>query len=121
LTDITWSSDGLLLIAASTDGYVSIISFAPKELGTKYEAGSPDPPKPDCYPVLPPKPKPVKKKEPKIPVATTPVPSTQNGTSTPATQPQPTVLFPAATPNSTVKTPKGQLIIIFFFYLMANI
>ncbi|KAK9884754.1 hypothetical protein WA026_007603 [Henosepilachna vigintioctopunctata] len=33
LTDLTWSVDGLLLIAASTDGYCTLITFEPEELG----------------------------------------------------------------------------------------
>ncbi|CAG9785870.1 unnamed protein product [Diatraea saccharalis] len=33
LTDLTWSSDGLRLVASSTDGFCSVISFAEGELG----------------------------------------------------------------------------------------
>ncbi|KAI5733217.1 hypothetical protein M8J76_009076 [Diaphorina citri] len=36
LTDITWSSDGKVLIASSTDGYCSIISFGDNEIGIPY-------------------------------------------------------------------------------------
>lgn len=36
LTDLTWSPDGLLLIASSTDGYCSLITFVPGELGVRY-------------------------------------------------------------------------------------
>ncbi|KAL1459787.1 hypothetical protein WDU94_011741 [Cyamophila willieti] len=36
LTDITWSRDGRVLIASSTDGYCSIISFGENEIGTLY-------------------------------------------------------------------------------------
>lgn len=36
LTDLTWSSDGLLLIASSTDGFCTIITFEPDELGVQY-------------------------------------------------------------------------------------
>ncbi|XP_058788838.1 chromatin assembly factor 1 subunit B [Phymastichus coffea] len=37
LTDITWSSDGRLLVASSSDGYCSIIHFQVGELGEIYE------------------------------------------------------------------------------------
>ncbi|XP_045768940.1 chromatin assembly factor 1 subunit B [Maniola jurtina] len=33
LTDLTWSPDGLLLVASSTDGFCSVVSFAAGELG----------------------------------------------------------------------------------------
>lgn len=33
LTDLTWSSDGRILVASSTDGYCSVITFAEGELG----------------------------------------------------------------------------------------
>jgi chromatin assembly factor 1 subunit B len=33
LTDITWSPDGLLLFASSSDGYCSVIQFEENELG----------------------------------------------------------------------------------------
>ncbi|CAD0200107.1 unnamed protein product [Chrysodeixis includens] len=33
LTDLSWSPDGQQLVASSTDGYCSVISFAPGELG----------------------------------------------------------------------------------------
>jgi chromatin assembly factor 1 subunit B len=36
LADATWSADGLNLVVCSTDGYISIISFAPGELGDVY-------------------------------------------------------------------------------------
>lgn len=36
ITDLTWSKDGLLLIASSTDGFCSLITFEPKELGEEY-------------------------------------------------------------------------------------
>ncbi|KAG5868924.1 hypothetical protein JTB14_019830 [Gonioctena quinquepunctata] len=36
LTDLSWSSDGLLLIASSTDGFCALITFAPGELGKPY-------------------------------------------------------------------------------------
>lgn len=36
LTDITWSSDGSVLIVSSVDGFCTVISFEPGELGTKY-------------------------------------------------------------------------------------
>lgn len=36
MTDLTWSSDGHLLIASSTDGFCSLITFEPKELGNPY-------------------------------------------------------------------------------------
>ncbi|CAG9861270.1 unnamed protein product [Phyllotreta striolata] len=36
ITDLSWSSDGLLLIASSTDGFCSLISFSPEELGREY-------------------------------------------------------------------------------------
>uniref|UniRef100_A0A182PH95 CAF1B/HIR1 beta-propeller domain-containing protein n=1 Tax=Anopheles epiroticus TaxID=199890 RepID=A0A182PH95_9DIPT len=37
LTDMSWSSDGKMLIVSSTDGFCSIIFFAEGELGTVYE------------------------------------------------------------------------------------
>ncbi|XP_043644137.1 chromatin assembly factor 1 subunit B [Drosophila teissieri] len=37
LTDLTWSSDGTVLIVSSTDGYCSLITFEPTELGDRYE------------------------------------------------------------------------------------
>lgn len=36
LTDLTWSGDGLLLIASSTDGFCTLITFEPEELGIQY-------------------------------------------------------------------------------------
>ena len=36
LTDLTWSEDGLLLVASSTDGYCALITFEPNELGVQY-------------------------------------------------------------------------------------
>ncbi|KAI0018565.1 WD40 repeat-like protein [Xylariomycetidae sp. FL0641] len=36
-TDLTWSSDGSTLLITSTDGFCSTLSFAPGELGQKYE------------------------------------------------------------------------------------
>lgn len=36
VTDLTWSQDGLLLIASSTDGFCSLITFEPNELGTRW-------------------------------------------------------------------------------------
>ncbi|GFV78855.1 chromatin assembly factor 1 subunit B [Trichonephila clavipes] len=42
LTDLTWSSDGRILVAASTDGYCSFLIFGEDELGEIYE-----PPKED--------------------------------------------------------------------------
>lgn len=37
LTDLTWSHDGLLLAASSTDGFCTLVTFEPNELGKKYE------------------------------------------------------------------------------------
>ncbi|XP_006811867.1 chromatin assembly factor 1 subunit B-like [Saccoglossus kowalevskii] len=37
LSDIAWSSDGQVVVVSSTDGYCSIISFEPDELGTPYK------------------------------------------------------------------------------------
>ncbi|KAL4811039.1 WD40-repeat-containing domain protein [Aspergillus unguis] len=37
-TDLTWSNDGLTLIMSSSDGFCSTLSFAPGELGEKYNA-----------------------------------------------------------------------------------
>uniref|UniRef100_T1HGC6 WD_REPEATS_REGION domain-containing protein n=1 Tax=Rhodnius prolixus TaxID=13249 RepID=T1HGC6_RHOPR len=37
LTDLAWSSDGKMLIASSTDGYCSIVTFSEGELGNVYE------------------------------------------------------------------------------------
>lgn len=68
LTDISWSSDGLLLMASSTDGYCSIISFEKGELGNPYIIEGDFPSlTPTCFPIAPPSPKPVHKKEPKEP------------------------------------------------------
>ncbi|VEU43015.1 unnamed protein product [Pseudo-nitzschia multistriata] len=36
LTDCCWSSDGMNLMVCSSDGYISIINFAPGELGNVY-------------------------------------------------------------------------------------
>lgn len=36
MTDLTWSSDGLLLIASSTDGFCALITFESEELGVVY-------------------------------------------------------------------------------------
>ncbi|XP_030768428.1 chromatin assembly factor 1 subunit B, partial [Sitophilus oryzae] len=36
LTDLTWSQDGLLLIASSTDGFCTLITFEPDELGVPW-------------------------------------------------------------------------------------
>lgn len=36
MTDLTWSSDGLLLVASSTDGFCALITFEPQELGLPY-------------------------------------------------------------------------------------
>ncbi|XP_054258509.1 chromatin assembly factor 1 subunit B [Macrosteles quadrilineatus] len=36
LTDLSWSSDGRVLVVSSSDGYCSIITFAENELGTIY-------------------------------------------------------------------------------------
>ncbi|RZC33841.1 chromatin assembly factor 1 subunit B [Asbolus verrucosus] len=36
LTDLTWSKDGLLLVASSTDGFCALITFEPNELGVHY-------------------------------------------------------------------------------------
>lgn len=38
LTDCSWSSDGHNLVVSSTDGYISMISFAKGELGEVYES-----------------------------------------------------------------------------------
>lgn len=66
MTDISWSADGRILLASSTDGYCSIISFDENEFGKKFVAGEEFPPlTPTCFPIAPPEPKPVKKKEPK--------------------------------------------------------
>ncbi|KAL5286754.1 CHAF1B family protein [Megaselia abdita] len=37
LTDLSWSSDGQILVVSSTDGFCSLITFAPGELGEMYE------------------------------------------------------------------------------------
>lgn len=36
ITDITWSSDGRLLIASSSEGFCSVITFARGEIGEEY-------------------------------------------------------------------------------------
>ncbi|KOB71813.1 Chromatin assembly factor 1 subunit B [Operophtera brumata] len=41
LTDLTWSSDGCTLVASSTDGYCSVVSFGPTELGEPLPDDSP--------------------------------------------------------------------------------
>ncbi|XP_057336191.1 chromatin assembly factor 1 subunit B [Microplitis mediator] len=41
LTDVTWSSDGRLLVVSSTDGYCSIIHFQEGELGKIYTVNEP--------------------------------------------------------------------------------
>ncbi|XP_046392894.1 chromatin assembly factor 1 subunit B [Ischnura elegans] len=40
LTDITWSSDGRILVVSSTDGYCSAITFAEGELGIPYKGNN---------------------------------------------------------------------------------
>lgn len=40
LTDVTWSSDGRLLVVSSTDGYCSIVYFQEGELGKVYEGST---------------------------------------------------------------------------------
>lgn len=37
LTDISWSNDGLLLVASSTDGFCTMVSFDENELGVVYK------------------------------------------------------------------------------------
>lgn len=37
LTDLAWSSDGTVLIVSSTDGFCSLLTFEPEELGVRYE------------------------------------------------------------------------------------
>ncbi|KAH8237124.1 hypothetical protein KR038_004845 [Drosophila bunnanda] len=37
LTDLAWSSDGTVLIVSSTDGFCSLLTFEPEELGERYE------------------------------------------------------------------------------------
>ncbi|KAH8401087.1 hypothetical protein KR009_003004 [Drosophila setifemur] len=37
LTDLTWSGDGTVLIVSSTDGFCSLLTFEPDELGERYE------------------------------------------------------------------------------------
>ncbi|XP_075552064.1 chromatin assembly factor 1, p105 subunit [Dermacentor variabilis] len=41
LSDLTWSSDGRVLAASSTDGYCSLITFGETELGEVYEGSFP--------------------------------------------------------------------------------
>lgn len=36
LTDLTWSSDGSVLLVSSVDGFCTLITFEPDELGIKY-------------------------------------------------------------------------------------
>lgn len=36
LTDLTWSPDGRLLVASSTDGYCALVSFEENEIGVRY-------------------------------------------------------------------------------------
>ncbi|KAA8894874.1 WD40-repeat-containing domain protein [Sphaerosporella brunnea] len=55
-TDLTWSSDGLTLLMTSTDGFCSVVMFAPGELGERYMgpinhiSGIPTPTFPACIP-----------------------------------------------------------------------
>jgi hypothetical protein len=44
LADATWSQDGHSLVVCSTDGYLSILRFAPGELGKVYTPPPPPPP-----------------------------------------------------------------------------
>ncbi|XP_042894256.1 chromatin assembly factor 1 subunit B-like isoform X2 [Penaeus japonicus] len=37
LSDVTWSSDGRILVVSSTDGYCSLVSFTEEELGIPYK------------------------------------------------------------------------------------
>lgn len=37
LTDISWSKDGLLLVASSTDGFCTVVNFENNELGVEYK------------------------------------------------------------------------------------
>lgn len=37
LTDVTWSSDGRIVVVSSTDGFCSLITFEAGELGEEYE------------------------------------------------------------------------------------
>lgn len=37
LTDLTWSSDGLILACSSTDGFCTLVTFSPNELGVQYK------------------------------------------------------------------------------------
>ncbi|BES93583.1 Chromatin assembly factor 1 subunit [Nesidiocoris tenuis] len=50
LTDLTWSADATILIASSTDGYCSVVTFAAGELGEVYvdTAVASECAKPDC-------------------------------------------------------------------------
>ncbi|KAF6205734.1 hypothetical protein GE061_019907 [Apolygus lucorum] len=41
LTDLTWSSDATVLIASSTDGYCSVVTFTPGELGDPFTESCP--------------------------------------------------------------------------------
>ena len=41
LTDLTWSPCGNILFASSSDGYCSIVTFAPGEIGAHYVSDSP--------------------------------------------------------------------------------
>jgi chromatin assembly factor 1 subunit B len=59
LSDITWSNDGKLLLASSTDGYCSIITFEENELGRPYPMDKLPELVPNCFPIEP-KPAPVK-------------------------------------------------------------
>ncbi|KAL7643421.1 UNVERIFIED_CONTAM: hypothetical protein RMT77_005403 [Armadillidium vulgare] len=38
LSDVSWSSDGKILVVSSTDGYCSLVSFCEGELGIPYES-----------------------------------------------------------------------------------
>lgn len=69
MTDISWSPDGLVLVASSTDGFCSILTFEEGELGARFKVegeGAEFPTlTPTCFPIAPPEPKPVRKKQPK--------------------------------------------------------
>ncbi|CAB3238836.1 unnamed protein product [Arctia plantaginis] len=51
LTDLTWSPDGCTLVASSTDGYCSVITFAKGELGEVLPDDEPKGPAPATEPM----------------------------------------------------------------------
>jgi chromatin assembly factor 1 subunit B len=101
LADATWSADGMHLVVCSTDGYISIVSFAPGELGQVYT-----PPVSAAATNLSTSsiPKPTANKEP---AAVTPV---LNPVKTVLQQPRQEILLPPCEPgeSATIEAPPAK-------------